>query len=124
MFIYDYLITLGMEIDLVWFSKWSIVKVLFLFQRYSPFFDSFFLWLIRKLFKDCFFFLIFLTELIIFVLEIGQHETHSGQVCSNITYALSCRSSTSIEDEANADIRKSLVLLESLHLKVRFSYRP
>ncbi|KAF9448092.1 hypothetical protein P691DRAFT_670127, partial [Macrolepiota fuliginosa MF-IS2] len=31
---YDYLLTLGDEIKLVWFSRWSILKVAFLVNRY------------------------------------------------------------------------------------------
>ncbi|TFK32625.1 hypothetical protein BDQ12DRAFT_479687 [Crucibulum laeve] len=36
--------TLGMEIDFVWASNWSLMKVLFLIQRYLPFFDT--VWLV------------------------------------------------------------------------------
>jgi len=47
-FFYDYLVTLGMEIDLVWSSQWNFVKFLFLFQRYMPFFDTFLIWVYRE----------------------------------------------------------------------------
>lgn len=40
MFLYDYLLTLGMEVDLVWSSKWTFMKVLYLAQRYLPFVDA------------------------------------------------------------------------------------
>jgi hypothetical protein len=40
MFLYDYLITLGMEVDLVWSSKWTFMKVLYFAQRYLPFVDA------------------------------------------------------------------------------------
>lgn len=35
--IYDYLLTFGREASLVWRSPWSIVKILFLLARYTPF---------------------------------------------------------------------------------------
>ena len=38
-FLWDYIITLGMEVDLVWKSKWNSMKGLYLFQRYLPFTD-------------------------------------------------------------------------------------
>ena len=38
-FLWDYIITLGMEVDLVWKSKWNSMKGLYLFQRYFPFTD-------------------------------------------------------------------------------------
>ncbi|KAF9558716.1 hypothetical protein CPC08DRAFT_751309 [Agrocybe pediades] len=47
-FIYDYFVTLGMEINLVWASQWNFVKFLFLFQRYMPFFDTFVLWVYQE----------------------------------------------------------------------------
>ncbi|KIK00681.1 hypothetical protein K443DRAFT_678976 [Laccaria amethystina LaAM-08-1] len=40
MFLYDYLITLGMEVDLVWSSKWTFMKMLYFAQRYLPFVDA------------------------------------------------------------------------------------
>lgn len=49
MFLWDYLITLGMEIELVWPSKWTVMKSLYLFQRYIPFLDTIFLGLYREL---------------------------------------------------------------------------
>ncbi|KAF9553767.1 hypothetical protein CPC08DRAFT_216582 [Agrocybe pediades] len=39
-FIWDYFMTLGMEIELVWSSRWTFMKVVFLIQRYLPFFDT------------------------------------------------------------------------------------
>ena len=34
MFFWDYILTFGMEVDLVWKSKWNFMKGLYLFQRY------------------------------------------------------------------------------------------
>jgi hypothetical protein len=36
-FFWDYLLTLEMEVNLVWKSKWNFIKGLYLFQRYLPF---------------------------------------------------------------------------------------
>ena len=47
MFLWDYSLTLGMEVDLVWSSTWSLMKVLFIAQRYLPFFDAAVLCFIR-----------------------------------------------------------------------------
>jgi hypothetical protein len=38
--VYDYLITLGMEIRYIWPARWNLLKILYLLQRYLPFFDS------------------------------------------------------------------------------------
>ncbi|PFH47453.1 hypothetical protein AMATHDRAFT_67702 [Amanita thiersii Skay4041] len=35
---FDYLLTLSLEIKYVWFSRWSIIKVLYFVMRYVPFF--------------------------------------------------------------------------------------
>jgi len=40
MFIWDYILTFGMEVDLVWKSKWNFMKWLYIFQRYLPFIDN------------------------------------------------------------------------------------
>ncbi|KIM35953.1 hypothetical protein M413DRAFT_32088 [Hebeloma cylindrosporum] len=48
MFIWDYILTLGMEVDLVWKSKWNFMKGLYLFQRYMPFIDTVWLVLYRQ----------------------------------------------------------------------------
>lgn len=37
-----------MEVDLVWRSKWNLMKGLYLFQRYSPFIDTVWLILYRQ----------------------------------------------------------------------------
>jgi len=37
MFLWDYIITFGMEVDLVWKSKWNFMTGLYLLQRYLPF---------------------------------------------------------------------------------------
>ena len=39
MFVWDLIITFGMEVDLVWKSKENFMKWLYLFQRYLPFTD-------------------------------------------------------------------------------------
>jgi len=38
--IYDYFLTLPREVSLIWPSKWSLIKVLFLLTRYTPFIDA------------------------------------------------------------------------------------
>ncbi|KAJ3517663.1 hypothetical protein NLJ89_g360 [Agrocybe chaxingu] len=43
-FLWDYLITIGMEVEYVWTGRWSTMKVLYLIQRYLPFIDT--LWMI------------------------------------------------------------------------------
>jgi len=37
MFLWDYVLTFEMEVDLVWKSKWNFMKGLYFFQRYLPF---------------------------------------------------------------------------------------
>ncbi|KAH9475847.1 hypothetical protein JR316_0011407 [Psilocybe cubensis] len=41
-FAYDWMLTLGMEIELIWKAKWTYIKVLYLFQRYLTFYDTFY----------------------------------------------------------------------------------
>jgi len=48
LFIWDYILTFGMEVDLVWKSKWNLMKGLYLFQRYLPFIDAVWLVLYRQ----------------------------------------------------------------------------
>ena len=48
MFVYDYLLTIGMEVDLVWSSKWGFMEVVYILQRYLPFVDAVFLCLLRE----------------------------------------------------------------------------
>ena len=43
-YLWDYLLTFGMEVDLVWKSKWNFMKGLYIFQRYLPFTDI--IWLV------------------------------------------------------------------------------
>ncbi|KAJ3510645.1 hypothetical protein NLJ89_g4555 [Agrocybe chaxingu] len=38
-FLWDYLLTVGMEVEHIWPGRWTVVKVIFLIQRYVPFFD-------------------------------------------------------------------------------------
>ncbi|EDR02800.1 uncharacterized protein LACBIDRAFT_295379 [Laccaria bicolor S238N-H82] len=49
MFLYDYLLTLGMEVELVWSSKGTFMKVLYFAQRYLPFVDAVALCLLNQL---------------------------------------------------------------------------
>ncbi|KAF8140785.1 hypothetical protein K438DRAFT_1879334 [Mycena galopus ATCC 62051] len=37
--VFDYALTFNLEVSLIWGSKWSLPKVLFLISRYSPVFD-------------------------------------------------------------------------------------
>ncbi|KAJ3506497.1 hypothetical protein NLJ89_g6839 [Agrocybe chaxingu] len=43
-YVWDYFITMGMEIEHVWPGKWTALKVLYLVQRYLPFIDT--VWLV------------------------------------------------------------------------------
>ena len=47
-FLWDYIITFGMEVDLVWKSKWTFMKGLYLFQRYLTFVDPVWVILYRQ----------------------------------------------------------------------------
>ena len=47
-FLWDYIITFGMEVDLVWKSKWTFMKGLYLFQRYLTFTDPVWVILYRQ----------------------------------------------------------------------------
>ncbi|KIJ93494.1 hypothetical protein K443DRAFT_645449 [Laccaria amethystina LaAM-08-1] len=49
MFLYDYFLTVGMEVDLVWSSKWGFMKVLYVLQRYLPFVDAVILCFLHQL---------------------------------------------------------------------------
>ncbi|KJA14982.1 hypothetical protein HYPSUDRAFT_149695, partial [Hypholoma sublateritium FD-334 SS-4] len=40
LFIWDFILTLPLEIDLVWHRKWNALKIIYLIQRYLPFFDT------------------------------------------------------------------------------------
>ncbi|KAJ3510040.1 hypothetical protein NLJ89_g4895 [Agrocybe chaxingu] len=42
-FVWDYLLTLGMEVQYVWPGRWTIIKAVYLLQRYLPFIDT--LWI-------------------------------------------------------------------------------
>jgi len=48
MFFWDLILTFGMEVDLVWKSKGSFMKWLYLFQRYLPFIDIILFFIIRQ----------------------------------------------------------------------------
>jgi len=39
-YIWDYILTFNMEVDLVWKSRWTLMKALYLFQRYLPFIEA------------------------------------------------------------------------------------
>jgi len=43
-FLWDYILTFSMEVDLVWKSEWNFMKGLYLLQRYFPFIDT--IWLV------------------------------------------------------------------------------
>jgi len=49
--IYDYLLTLPLEIKFIWFSRWGYTKALFLLVRYMPFLDVAFVLLSQLSFK-------------------------------------------------------------------------
>ena len=49
--VYDCSLTLGMEIEFVWSSSWGFMKVLYIVQRYLPFWDTVILSLIREYMK-------------------------------------------------------------------------
>ncbi|TFK62649.1 hypothetical protein BDN72DRAFT_903058 [Pluteus cervinus] len=40
LYLYDLFLTLHLEVDLLWPSKWSLIKVLYLLQRYLPLIDT------------------------------------------------------------------------------------
>jgi len=48
MFVWDYILTFGMEVDLVWKSKWNFMKGLYLFQRYLTFIGCIFMIVYRQ----------------------------------------------------------------------------
>lgn len=52
MFLWDYILTFGMEVDVIWKSKWNFMKGLYLFQRYLPFTDL--NWLVLERQSDMF----------------------------------------------------------------------
>jgi len=39
--LYDYAVTLRMEVDLIWLRKWNFMTVIYILQRYLPFMDTF-----------------------------------------------------------------------------------
>ena len=39
-FVWDYILTFQMEVDLVWKSKWNFMKGVYFLQRYLPFIDT------------------------------------------------------------------------------------
>ena len=48
MFVYDYFLTIGMEVDLVWSAKWGFMEVVYVLQRYLPFVDAAVLCFLRE----------------------------------------------------------------------------
>ncbi|KAJ3489404.1 hypothetical protein NLJ89_g11532 [Agrocybe chaxingu] len=40
MFVWDYLITFGMEVEYMWCGKWNFITAVYLVQRYLPFIDT------------------------------------------------------------------------------------
>ena len=80
MFIWDYIITFTKEVDLVWKSKWSFMKGLYLFQRYLPFIDTVFFILYRQSW--------FLSDIIMLIFLLGETgENLTETACQNIYYA-------------------------------------
>ena len=47
-FLWDHLIAFGMEVDLVWKSKWTFIEGLYAFQRYLTFIDPVWVILYRQ----------------------------------------------------------------------------
>ncbi|TFK63777.1 hypothetical protein BDN72DRAFT_902127 [Pluteus cervinus] len=39
LYLYDLLLTLDLEVELLWPSKWNLIKIIYLFQRYLPLID-------------------------------------------------------------------------------------
>ncbi|TFK63335.1 hypothetical protein BDN72DRAFT_734017, partial [Pluteus cervinus] len=39
LYLYDLLLSLDLEVDLLWPSKWTLIKVFYLLQRYLPLID-------------------------------------------------------------------------------------
>jgi hypothetical protein len=51
LFVFDYLLTFGLEYQYVWRRpKWNLIHVLFVVQRYVPFFDI----LLLVLYSECY----------------------------------------------------------------------
>lgn len=48
LFVWDYILTFGLEVQYIWKSRWTVVKVVYLIQRYLPFVDSCYLELYSK----------------------------------------------------------------------------
>ncbi|EEB99960.1 hypothetical protein MPER_00224, partial [Moniliophthora perniciosa FA553] len=40
LFVYDVILNFNLELRHIWGSKWSLLKVLYIIQRYLPFFDT------------------------------------------------------------------------------------
>jgi len=80
MFLWDYILTFGMEVDLVWKLKWNFMKGLYLFQRYLPFIDPILLILSSE--SDVF---PILLSFFYFVGKIGESSTETA--CRNLYYA-------------------------------------
>jgi len=80
MFIWDYIVTFGMEVDLIWNWEWTFMKGLYIFQRYLPFIDT--AWLVLYCKSDAFsmFFPSF------FVVETGVSLTKTE--CRNLYCAM------------------------------------
>jgi len=81
MFIWDYILTFGMEVDLIWKSKWNFMEGLYLFQRYLPFIELFCLsFLVSPML-----FLSSYTQLF-FIVHMGEILRETG--CQKIQYAV------------------------------------
>ncbi|KAF9553023.1 hypothetical protein CPC08DRAFT_714104 [Agrocybe pediades] len=49
LYVYDYFLTIGMEVELVWKTRWSFINVLYIAQRYMPAIDTCFIGMWRQL---------------------------------------------------------------------------
>jgi len=78
-FIWDYILTFGMEVELVWKSKWNLMKGLYILQRYLPFIDT--VWRILYCKSDAF--SIFLHSF--FIDQRGRILTKTA--CRNLDYS-------------------------------------
>ena len=82
LFVWDYILTFGMEVDLIWKSKWSFMKGLYLFQRYLPFTDI--IWLVLTGQSDHY----VVTDLPMLIFFVAQLNSLTEIGCQNILYLI------------------------------------
>jgi hypothetical protein len=80
MFFWDHILNFGLEVDLVWKSKWNFMKGLYLFQRYLTYMVAFGV----ILYRQSNVFPIFLCSFF-FVGQTGNFLTEAG--CRRVSYA-------------------------------------